>query len=240
MWYASLSNIVTRYYTEGVVMKIVKHLNVILLAAFICCLSASTSYASDELALITIDSTGKQIKAEILMYYPKQNIWGVTVTGSDQEQKFKAQDVTVNTPAGILFPGENGTLCINAGDMISPISLASSGGNWTVKVTEASDVYEPLASVEDRHAAKTFEVPCMMSFDLQKQMWAFCEDGTRVTRTLDASDVNITTPAGEMLVFEGSLWIYWGNEDPRKDNLPMQFLAYEDGSWEIRHGLIGQ
>lgn len=221
-------------------MKIVKHLNVILLAAFICCLSASASFAEEYLALVTFDKTGKQVKAEITTYYPQQKVWGIFAEGSDQELKVKTQDVTVNTPAGILFPGENGTLCINAGDTISPISLASSKGNWTVKVTEASDVYEPLASVEDRHAAKTFEVPCMMSFDLQKQMWAFCEDGTRVTRTLDASDVIITTPAGDMLVFEGSLWISWGDEDPRKDNLPMQFLAYEDGSWEIRHGLIGQ
>lgn len=221
-------------------MKIVKHLNVILLAAFICCLSASTSFAEDYLALVTFDKTGKQVKAEIIMYYPQQKEWGIIAEGSDQEQRLKAQDVTVNTPAGILFPGKNGTLCINAGDKSSPISLASSEGNWTIKATEASDVYEPMASVEDRHAAKTFEVPCMMSFNAQNQMWAFCEDGTRVTRTLDASDVIITTPAGDMLVFEGHLWIYWGEEDPRKDNLPMQFLPNPDGSWEIRHGLIGQ
>ena len=221
-------------------MKILQRLNVILLAAFICCLSASTSYASDELALITFNSTMQKVKADELMYYPQQKIWTFVAEGSDQLQKVKDEAISVITPAGVLFPGENGTLCIYAGDKISPISLASSGGSWTVKVTEASDEYEPLASVEDRHAAKTFEVPCMMSFNAQNQMWAFCEDGTRVTRTLDASDVIIATPAGDMLVYEGSLWISWGDEDTRKDMLPMQFMVDPDGNWTIRHGLIGQ
>ncbi len=220
-------------------MKIVQRLSVILLAAFICCLSASTSFASDYLALITINSTLKQIKAENIMYYPKQKTWGVYTEDSDKLLKFKDEEISVKTPAGILFPGENGSLCIYASDKISPISLASSDGSWTVKVTEASDEYEPLAFVEDRHAAQTFEVPCMMSFNVQDHTWAFCEDGTKVTRTLDDSDVIITTPAGEMLVYEGHLWISWGKDDPRKDNLPMQFLVNEEG-WEIRHGLIGQ
>ncbi len=221
-------------------MKIVQRLNVILLAAIICCLSASTSFAEEHLALVTFDKTGKQVKAENIMYYPQQKVWGIFAAGSDQELKVKTQDVTVNTPAGILFPGENGTLCINAGDVISPISLETSGGSWTIQVTEASDVYEPLAFVEDRHSAQSLEVPCMMSYNAQNQMWAFCEEGTRVTRNLDASDVIITTPAGEMLVYEGQLWISWGKDDPRKDNLPMQFMVDPDGNWDIRHGLIGQ
>lgn len=221
-------------------MKIVKHLNVILLVTFIFCLSAITTFASDDLALITFNSTQKKVNTEELIYYPQQQIWSFVAEGADQLQKVKDQDISVITPAGVLFPGENGTLCIYVGDQISPISLASSGGSWTVKVTETSSEFEPLASVEDRHAAKTFEVPCMMSFNAQNQMWAFCEDGNRVTRTLDASDVNITTPAGEMLIFEGSLWIIWCADDPKKDQLPMQFIVDPDGNWTIRHGLIGQ
>ncbi len=220
-------------------MKLVKCVNVILIAAFICCLSAGTSFASETLTVITFNSSGKKVKTEEFKYYPKQNMWGFFAVGSDQEQRAKAKDVTVNTPAGILFPGANGTLCINAGDKISPIILASSDGNWTVKVTETSDAYEPLACVEVGLVHITFKVPYMMSYDVQKDMWDFCEEGTQVTRTVSSADVNIFTPVGNMLYFEGSLCISWSEGDWREDVLPMHFFVDPDGNWHITHTLIG-
>lgn len=221
-------------------MKIVKCFNVILIAAFICCLSSGTAFAIlDPLTIIVFKFSGKIVKTKEFMYYPKQNMWGFFAGGSDQEQKAKAKDVTVITPAGILFPGTNGTLCINAGDKISPIILASSDGNWTVKVTETSDAYVPLALVEVVGSHKTFEVPYMMSFDAQKDMWAFCEEGTQVTRTLSSHATNVYTPVGLMLFFEGSFCISWYGDDRRKDLLPMHFFVSPDGNWNIRHMLMG-
>ncbi len=220
-------------------MKLAKYLNAVLLAVFACCISASISYAEEPLAKITIISTGKTINAEEVMYNPQQKVWEFTTVGSDKLQKIKEQDACVNTPAGLIYPGEKGTLVIDAGDVIGLIQLAYSANGLTVSMPKPIEGSEPLALVEDRRSSQTFEVPCMMSYDAAKDMWAFCEEGTTVTRTLGASSVNITTPAGEMMVFEGYLWVSWGKDDSRKDQLPMQFIGDTDGSWDIRHGLIG-
>ncbi len=222
-------------------MKLAKYLNVMLLTVFAaCCFSANSAFAYDQLALITFNSTGKEVKAEELMYYPLQKIWGFYVEGSDQEQKVKAGDVTVNTPAGMLFPGKDGALVINAGDECSITEIKHTNEQWLISVEDLNLYNGPIARVTPHKSKKAFDVEFHMYFDMASNMWTFhCETGQQ-QRTYSADDVDVEIGAGKILMFEGNLWIYWGDDDWRKDQLPMQILVDPDGNWDIRHGMIGQ
>lgn len=217
-------------------MKIVKHIRVIQLAVFLCCLSANIAFASDPLAIITINSTGKELKTEELLYYPQQQIWRFVAEGSAQEQLARANDVCVNTPAGILYAGENGKLCINPGDGYSSIELEYSEFQWNIKETDHQDD-EPLAVVQLINSKKTFKCDLSMWYDVQSDLWSFnCEEGDAATRHYTSDDIIITTPAGVMAMNEDSLWMYWN--DWRKYKTPMSISPNPDGSLIIQHGAM--
>ncbi len=219
-------------------MKIVQRLNMALLTVLVYCLAANIAFASeDPLAIITLNNTGKDVTTEELRYYPQQRIWSFIAEGSSQEQLVRSTDVSVNAPAGVLCPQQDGTLYINTGDGYTPIVLEYSDLQWTIREGDSHEPGEPLAVVEIKKSKKTFNCEIEMRFDVQSQLWSFnCEEGDTATRHCSPDDIIVDTPAGVMVMAGNTLWLYW--TDWRKDRLPMSFTPNKDGSWTIRHGKI--
>lgn len=219
-------------------MKLVQYLRVMLLTVISCCLAANIAFASaDPLAIITFNKTGKDVTTDELQYYPQQRIWSFIAEGSSQEQLVRASDVSVNTPAGVLFPEEDGSLYINTGDGFTPVVLDYSELQWTIREGDSHEPGEPLAVVQMIKSKKTFKCEIEMRFDVQSQLWSFnCEEGDTATRHCSPDDIIVNTPAGVMAMSDEVLWLYW--TDWRQSKTPMNFTPNKDGSWTIGHGAM--
>ena len=202
--------------------------------------SSHAEEASESLAIITNLSTGQEFKADILEYNSKEKIWTFYFEGSESEHRFRDSDVLINTPVGVLYPGENSSLCINTGDDTQPIQLSQEDIAWHVSLVPTESIDEPLARVRVQKTGKKFEVPFQMAYDLDSELWTFhCEDDLVATRHFGALDVEITTSAGNILAYYNSIWFYWPKGDWRANKLPVKFSC-DDGHWVIAHGLIGE
>lgn len=219
-------------------MKLVQYIRVMLLTVISCCLAANIAFASEySLAIITFNNTGKEVATDELQYYPQQQMWKFIPEGSAQEQLVRAKDVSVNTPAGILCPEENGSLFINTGDGCTPVILEYSDLLWTIREGEPKGIDDPLAVVQMIKSKKTFKCEIEMRFDVQSQLWDFnCEEGDTATRHCSPDDIIVNTPAGVMAMSDEVLWLYW--TDWRQNKTPMNFTPNKDGSWTIGHGAM--
>ena len=221
-------------------MKIIQTILFLVIGFLLNIASSHAEEAGESLAIITNLSTGQEFKADILEYNSKEKIWIFYFEGSESKHKFRDSDVLINTPVGVLYPGENSSLCINTGDDTQPIQLSQEDIAWYVVLVPTESIDEPLARVRVQKTGKKFEVPFQMAYDFDSELWTFhCEDDLVATRHFGALDVEITTSAGNILAYYNSIWFYWPKGDWRANKLPVKFSC-DDGHWVIAHGLIGE
>ena len=221
-------------------MKIVQVFIFIITGFLLCIMSAYAEETDEPLAIIKDLSTGQEFKADVLEYNSKEKIWTFYFEGSESEHRFRDSDVLINTPVGVLYPGENSSLCIYTGDNTQPIQLSLEDIAWHVGLVPTESIDEPLARVRVHKTSKKFEVPFQMVYDLDSELWTFhSEDDLVATRHFGALDVEITTSAGNILAYYDSIWFYWPKGDWRANKLPVKFSC-DDGHWVIAHGLIGE
>ena len=220
-------------------MKIVQVFIFIITGFLLCIMSAYAEETDEPLAIIKDLSTGQEFKADILEYNSKEKIWTFYFEGSESEHRFRDSDVLINTPVGVLYPGENSSLCIYTGDNTQPIQLSLEDIAWHVGLVPTESIDEPLARVRVHKTSKKFEVPFQMVYDLDSELWTFhSEDDLVATRHFGALDVEITTSAGNILAYYNSIWFYWPKGDWRANKLPVKFSC-NGGHWVIAQELIG-
>ncbi len=220
-------------------MKIVQVFIFIITGFLLCIMSAYAEETDEPLAIIKDLSTGQEFKADVLEYNSKEKIWTFYFEGSESEHRFRDSDVLINTPVGVLYPGENSSLCIYTGDNTQPIQLSLEDIAWHVGLVPTESIDEPLARVRVHKTSKKFEVPFQMVYDLDSELWTFhSEDDLVATRHFGALDVEITTSAGNILAYYDSIWFYWPKGDWRANKLPVKFSC-NGGHWVIAQELIG-
>lgn len=225
-------------------MKTLKIITLAVLILLSGCLVANTAIASDQIFLITKKSTGQKIKADLMVYYPKQRVWGSYAGEVDKETKFKADDVQVRTQSGVLlYLNEEGNLCISAREEANPIQLSMSDGMWHVSSVANKDNGGPLAKVFFRNfkdgSYNTFEVPYHMWYSMNDNIWNFdSEDDEIGTRHLASSTVNIYTSVGEILVNDQKIWFVLPDNDWRSTKYSIRIIPGLEGSFDISYDTI--
>lgn len=220
-------------------MKIAQVFLFIITGFLLCIMSVYAEETGEPLAIIKDLSTGQEFKADVLEYNSKEKIWMFYFEGSKNEHRFRDSDVLINTPVGVLYPGENSSLCIYTGDNTQPIQLSQEDIAWHVSLVPTESIDEPLARVRVHKTSKKFEVPFQMVYDLDSELWTFhSEDDLVATRHFGALDVEITTSAGNILAYYNSIWFYWPKGDWRANKLPVKFSC-DGGHWVIAQELIG-
>lgn len=180
---------------------------------------------------------GKEYKPDSLTYLADAKSWKLSFADGT-EAAFAAEAVSVNTPAGIVWFDDKGVLNVNAGDGEPIVQIRQDKeGTWHFDIEP--DQYSALAMVKPENG-KPFAVKASMFYVLEGDNWVFLADGgTEKPGTYNAMDVEVTTALGTLLVFEGNLVIVWGDDDWRKDELPMN-ISVMGNEWQFFQGLIGE
>lgn len=219
-------------------MKIFKY-NSICILVIILILISTNSYASEYPVTVIDKNTSKSINADLIIYYPKSNIWELH---SDKIKglKVKADSVYVNTEIGILYPGPDGLMLVDTKNDSGTIALSSTKNGWSLSQVSAKNKNINLSHVKVKNSKKVLNIPSLMMYFYASDSWTFHYGmNNMITKKIPSSNVEVKImDCANTSVDTGCIIFNCEGCKYHKDRFMLMLHRDEEGVWRISEGMI--